>query len=369
MSYFPNQVNSVKPAFNYYSFKNTNTSSVYQPASYNLAKTVPILRESSKYIMTVAKLTISSNSIPRMYSYIQSYDVGNTNPNVTIWNIALSYNGKFVNSPIIHVPQGDYQVPSNLSPLNRYQDLTPQFQQYYKIDSIQHFVDMMNTALGTAFTELQAFVAPALAGTTAPQFVFNRDTGFIDLVADYTFYNPTVTTPVLVYMDPNLKSIMRNYNYYEDTQLGGYFQFIMRNEVGDTANTYCRQECVQLDQFSNAFCELAVSSSNMGVRPTYQDGIAPVGVENQVNAQSLTTSRALITSFSVQDDPSGNAQRIRTTYVPSGQYRYFSIDNSSAINNIDLQITYKDAYQNEFFLLLPPGGFVDMLIQFARVED
>jgi hypothetical protein len=304
-----------------------------------------------------------------MYSYIQSFDTGNTNPNTTIWNVALSYNGKFVNTPIIHVPQGDFQQPPNLSALNRYQDLSPQFQQYYKIDSIQHFINMVNTALTTAFTELQGFVAPALNTTTAPFFQFNRTTGFIDLIADFNFYNPTLTTPVLVFMDPNFKSIMRNYEYYEETQLAGYFQFVMRNETGDTTNTYCRQECVQLDQFSNAYCELAVSSSNMGVRPSYQDGISQIGVENQVNSQSLTASRTLITSFSVQEDPNGNSQRIRTSYVPSGQYRYFSIDNSAAINNIDLQITYKDAYQNEFLVQLPPGGFIDLLIQFSKVED
>jgi hypothetical protein len=369
MSYFPNQVNEVKPQFNYYAYRFSNTSSVYVPASFNLAKTVPVLRESNKYLMTVAKLSVSTNTVPRMYSYIQSYDVGNTDPNVTIWNVALNYNGKFVNQPIIHVPQGDYLQPPNLTANNRYQDLSPQYQQYYKIDSIQHFVDMMNTALTSAFTQLQGFVSPALNTTTAPYFLFNRSTGFIDLVADYNFYNPNLTTPVLIYMDPNLKSIMRNYNYYEDTQLGDYFQFIMRNEPGDTTNTYCRQECEQLNQFSTAMVELAVSSSNMGIRPTYQDGAAQIGVENQTNAQSLTTSRSLITSFSVQETPASNDNRIILTYTPSGQYRYFSIDNSSAINNIDLQVTYKDIYANEFLLQLAPGGFVDLLIQFARVED
>jgi hypothetical protein len=369
MQYFPNQVNLVKPSFSYYSFKYTNTGQTYENASYNLAKVFPVLRHSNKYLMSVVKLTVSTNAIPRMYSYINSFLTGNVDPNQTIWSVGLNYGGKFVDVFIEHVSQGSYAVPNNLSASNPYQDLSPTYQPYYKIDSIQHFVDMMNTALTSAFTQLQGYVAPALAGTTAPQFIFNRDTGFIDLQADYNFYGPQVGTPVQVFMNPNLKAIMRNYNYYENLALGGFFQFLFRNEDGDTTNTYCRQECVQLDQFSNAFVELAVSSSSMGVKPTFSDGGADIGQENQIEAQSLTQSRSLITSFSVQEDPSANSQRIRTTYVPSGQYRYFSIENSNAINNIDLQITYKDIYQNEFYLILPPGGFIDLLIQFARIEE
>jgi hypothetical protein len=369
MQMYPNQGLEVKPSYNYYAFKYTNTGTSYDNASFNLAKVVPILRESNKYVMTVAKLSVSTNAIPRLYSYINSYFTGNTDPNQTIWAVALNYGGKFVNVFIEHVPQGDYQVPVNLGPSNLYQDLSPTYQPYYKIDSIQHFIDMVNTALTSAFTQLAAFVSPALASTTAPQFIFDRDTGFIDLQADYNFYGPQVATPVQVYMNPNLKALLRNYNYYENIQLGGYFQFIFRNENGNTTNTFCRQECVNLDGLSLAFAELSVSSSSMGVRPTYADGNSDIGQVNQVNAQSLTQSRSLITSFSVQEDPAGNAQRIRTTYTPSGQYRYFSIDNNSAINNIDIQITYKDIYQNEFFLQLPPGGFIDLLIQFARVEE
>jgi hypothetical protein len=53
----------------------------------------------------------------------------------------------------------------------------------------------------------------------------------------------------------------------------------------------------------------------------------------------------------------------------SGQYRYFTIENNNAINNIDLQITYKDVYNNEFYLIIPPSGFIDILIQFARIEN
>ena len=318
MQMYPGQGSEVKPSYNYYAYKFSNTGNSYVPASFNLAKVVPILRESNKYVMTVAKLTVSTNTIPRMYSYINSFDVGNTDPNQTIWSLALNYNGKFVNNFIEHVPQtqNNGQVPPPLTAINRYQDLSQQYQRYYGIDSIQHWIDMMNTCLTTTFTQLQAFVAPALATTTAPQFVFDRTTGFIDLVADINFYGPQVATPVEIFMSANLKTMMRNYNYFEETSLGDYFKFIMRNEAGDTTNTYCRQECEQLDQLSNSFVELAVSSSNMGVRPSYSDGSSDIGEINQTNQQSLTQSRSLITSFSVQETPQGNSQRIRTTYVP-----------------------------------------------------
>jgi hypothetical protein len=316
MQFYPNQSNDVKPSFSYYSYRFSNTGTTYVPASFNLAKVVPILRESSKYLMTVAKLSVSTNTVPRMYSYINSYDTGNTDVNQTIWSIALNYNGKFVNQFIEHSPQGTYQIPSPLSAFNRYQDLSPTYQPYYKIDSIQHWIGMLNTALSSAFTQLQGFVAPALNTTTAPQFVFDRTTGFIDLQADQAFYGPQVGTPVQVFMSANLKTITRNYDYYENLALGDYFQFIFRNEAGDTTNTWSRQECPQLDELSNSFVELAVSSSNMGIRPTYADGNSDIGVENQTNAQSLTQSRSLITSFSVQDTPQGNSQRIRTTYTP-----------------------------------------------------
>jgi hypothetical protein len=368
--YQPKNNYDFKPSYHYYSFRTSNYGSVLIPASFNLAKVNPILRNSNKYVMSVQKLTVSTNTIPRLYSYIQSYYQGNTDPNQTIWNVALSYNGKFVNVPIEHVPQIDLPTPEPFTADNPYQNLSGDYQLYYKIDSIIHFVNsMLNVALQSAFTQLQGFVAPALAGTTAPQFVFNRDTGFVDLIADYNYYGPQVGTPVQVFMDSNLKGIMRNYNYFEQTLLADYYQFIFTNKSGDTTNTYCEQEVVQLDQFSLAFNELIVSSASIGIRPTLSDGSADVGQIDPVNAQNTTTSQSLITSFSVLEDANANLQRIKISYVPQGLPRYFSIDNTSAINNIDLNITYKDVYGNEFPLLLPQGGFVDCLIQFVRIEE
>jgi hypothetical protein len=366
----PNSKTDFKPSLYYYSLKVSNYGNTLLPASFNLAKISPILRNSSKYLVSVQKLTVSTNTIPRLYSYIQSYPQGNTDPNQTIWNVGLNYNGKFVNVPIEHVAQGDYPPPQPLSAVNQYQSFAGTNQLYYKIDSITHFVNnMLNVALQNAFTQLQGFVAPALNTTTAPQFVFNRTTGFIDLQADYNFYGPQVTTPVQVFMDSNLKSIMRNYNYFETTSLGDYYQFIMTNETGDTTNTYCRQETQQLDMMSTAFNELVVSSASIGIRPVLTDGSADVGQISQVNAQNTTSSQNLLTSFSVLEDSNANLQRMKISYVAQGIPRYFNIDNSNAINNIDINITYKDIYQNEFNLLLPQGGFVDILLQFTQVEE
>jgi hypothetical protein len=362
--------NKPKSSYYYYSFRTSNYGNTLIPASFNLAKINPILRDSSKYLMSVEKLTVSTTTIPRLYSYIQSFFQGNTNPNQTIWNVAISYNGKFINVPIIHISSGDYNLPLPLSINNPFQDLSSQYQAYYKIDSINHFINnMVNVALTNAFTQLQAFVAPALNTTTAPQFVFNRDLGVIDLQADYNFYGPQVATPVTVYMDSNLKSIMRNFEYFENTLLGDYYSFVMRNIPGDTTNTYCKQETQQLDMLSLAFNELIVSSASMGIRPTLTDGSADVGQLDPVNSQNTTASQSLITSFSVLEDSSANLQRIKISYVPQGLPRWFSIDNSSAISNIDLNISYRDVYQNEFPLLLNQGGFVDILMQFTRIEE
>lgn len=351
-----------------YNLAYANSSDTTKVAQFDITKDLPILSKPQDYSFIIQKLTVSTRAIPRMYSYILPYGPSNSsgNPNATLNTVYLSYGTNFYRTVVQHVPEGNYLQPPNLSAQNQFQDLT-NFSKYYSINSIAHFLGMLNTALQTSMTALIA-ANHSFSGVPAPYFELDNQTGLITLYAPYPQFSPSAGTPIYVYCNFRLRSLMKNFSYYDLNN--GVFRFNFVDPSGTPTQTICQQETAQLNSFSSAMTELVVKSDSFQVLRTYEDVPNDVG-ENVIgnNNLNLVNTQGYINSFSILDNPSGNYNRVAVSYVPTGQYRKLSFTSSQPINRVNISIWYKDAYQNEFPLILDPSDYVNILILFEKLDE
>jgi len=263
-------------------------------------------------------------------------------------------------------------VPPNLTAESPFQQLETYFD-YYSCNSIQYFLDTINTAFAGCVTQLKALV-PALnvPAFTAPRFTLTPETGLINLTAPAAYYSSqSIANPVGVSMNFRLRTLMKNFRLQQVTP--SLFQFVFIDDPSPATTTSCKQECVQLDSFSNAFTELLVLSSSFNVVQTFTDNPGDIGQNNTSGTGfsnlSIVNSSGLINSFSVQDNAAGNANRVSLVYTPTAEFRRISFQGNAPINRVQLQVKYRDGYGSEIPLFLDPGDTVDILIEFEKIIE
>jgi len=129
------------------------------PCEYSTTFNDAIIEDSGEYYLTIVRFDIP-NTLP-IFEFKQD-----------TYNVTLSYNGNDYNVPITM-----FNVdPNNPASLNIY--------------TFQQFIDMINTASDTAFTNLKT-ANPGAPPTEAPFMVFNHETDIFSLYTQQ-LYNPVV---------------------------------------------------------------------------------------------------------------------------------------------------------------------------------
>ena len=148
-----------------------NTSYNNSPASYNQSRTIPYLTDPSLYYGAITQFTINNTSVP---VFVPEIAIKQSNVNLTVYTVSLSYGGFTVTEPVIFVQQ-DLLVPVPLAP-DQYTDGAPFYNEgYYNIYNYSFFNSMVNTALSSAFTNLKVLV-PALPAVSSPVISYNAVT-------------------------------------------------------------------------------------------------------------------------------------------------------------------------------------------------
>lgn len=146
----------------------------------------PILLNPSQYYLFVSRFIVNGYNTPLIVPQVVS---NQSNPNLTIYNVALSFNGTFSDPiPIIYVPaSNNLPVPSAVG---QYQDVSSQ---YYYIYTYNALCSMINTAFLDALTNLNTKIATG--ATEAPICYYDINNGITIKapVANYgqDEFNPT----------------------------------------------------------------------------------------------------------------------------------------------------------------------------------
>ena len=139
----------------------TNPSTVPPQLSFEETRTQPFLDGTAEdYFVAIARFSIQTGgSLP---VFIPAIQTGQSDPNLTVYAITVSYNGIDGTAYIQHVPKSTVNPPA--APTTS-QDLSGD---YYYVYNYQDWISMVNTALVQAQQNLVANLTVACLLYTSP---------------------------------------------------------------------------------------------------------------------------------------------------------------------------------------------------------
>ena len=154
-------------------------------------RSIPIVKDASKYNFSIIRFTMSgpNKDLPLFIPVIRT---GLSNPtndvNLTLYSVTLTMRKSGITYtsgavPIIYSPE---TLDANIAPVplasslaNSGQDLTTR---YYWVYTYQHWLDLVNTALLTAYTNITVQIAGVI--TETPKIVYDPPTNLFSILSD-----------------------------------------------------------------------------------------------------------------------------------------------------------------------------------------
>jgi hypothetical protein len=331
-------------------------------AEYNEARTIPYLFNPNEYFGAVVQFTLDNTDTPLLEVQIEP---DQSNANLTIYTVGLSYGASNITVPIIYVPQNATAIeplPPSAFP-NGIQDISTG---YYSVFSYNYFCQLVNTAYATALTQLIALV-PAIPISTNPPFIkFDPTTELFNIEVDPIFNQTTAATPINMLMNNALYYLF--YSFSSSRVAIGpntYFELIATNNTITTippaTNTIILQERNSTnlwDQISS-ICITSqtipiVRSQTLAPALYYEGGI--------IRTPNNSLTQPILLEFSVQ-----NSEYNRSiTYNPTAQYKTFCLNSDPPLYNFDIKFWYRSTVGILRPIALNSGATLSVKIGFFK---
>ncbi len=320
----------------------------------------------SDYTLSIVRASIPTATIPiKVIEIIQAPT--NTDINKTVYSITLSWNGFDSQQNIIWISQSAVaQVPQDTISTSH---VNAKYVEYYSLFSVQHFINLINTAFAAAAAEL---LADHTAPTTHPPFLYlDPISNRISLYADANYNSNTGTVGIFMnnFLSNNFGNSFDTIYQGRSSLVGKNVQYLVYNRdgkntetIGGVAYFVMTQEYITKSNLSS-FASLVFSSNNIPVR------------NELISSQFATTNQTSSSFFrilqdleidAIPNDVSFNS----LTYNPSAEYRRMSLltENRDDLRTIDIQIYWKDNYDNYYLLYILPGDIATIKFLFEKIR-
>jgi len=339
----------------------SNFSKVF--AEYNEARTIPYLYDPNEYYGAVVQFTLDNTDTPLLEAQIVP---DQSNANLTIYNVGLSYGASNIIVPITYIAQNATAVqplppssfPSGIQDLNT---------GYYSIFSYNYFCQLVNTAFATALTQLIA-LAPAIPITTNPPVIkFDATTDLFNITIDPIFDQTTAGTPINILMNNSLYYLFYSFPVSR-VSIGAntYFELIATSATITTISVPAPATILLQEKNStNLWDQISsVCITSQTVPVVRSQTLAPAlyyegGIIRSAN-NSLT--QPILLEFSVQ-----NSEYNRSiTYNPTAQYKTFCMTSDCALYNFDIKFWYRSTIGILRPIALNSGATLSLKLGFFR---
>lgn len=331
---------------------NTTTAPVLAKLFENRAQ--PLLMCPSDYNMSVIRFIIPTAYIP-IFVWPST---GNNLPNNLYYSVTIRNKQSGI----------DYRTYLIYAPLN---NLTSADTEYLFVYSYQQFLDTINTALFTSYTNLFGAGGPNLP-LSAPYMIFEPDTGICSIVCEdvyqtsQNYYEIYFNHPLYTFFD-NFKSFRYgtgNVNgkddmiYIENQGDNSFNGFIPPYGSGTYNGFKVKQEYNSLFNWNT--CRSIVFVSN-----TVPVASENVNVQNS-NSKNGSTYRRILTDFEpqIETGSSNNTLRSYLQYYPQGEYRLIDLHSDQPLYTFDIQIFFETSDQQLYELKINQGEYISMKILF-----
>lgn len=358
-----------------------------------------ILDDPNDYYMTIARFTVPLNSLP---IFIFKIEEGITQNNVDRGTYAVSLvhnaSGDIFTENLQYINEGVFPVPVPPSQNNGKQLIT----EYYYVYSYQHMINMINTALATAFTALQT-AHPTIYSSNPPFFYYDENSELISLVAQKTYdtdgffinvspgpiqtlfpqeikiYSNTSLLTLLDGFDVffegfnnspliasfNIRSSPFNRNVYFPLNVSPTDLLINPiNDLAPTAFISATQEYTTL-VFWNSFRNLLFVTNTIPIKNEYLPTIN--SINNPIGGEGINNFFPILTDFEPLLERAGNTRGL-LNYTAEGQYRLTDMQSNLPLRKFDIKLFWVDQDNNLYPMTIFPFTQVKIKFLFVRKE-
>lgn len=297
------------------------------PAFYFEQRTSSIVDIPSEYVLSVERFDIPGENIPLFIFKDNTYSVTLEDPT----------SGDVVRVYLVYTPWGSFESDNSI---------------YY----YQHMLDIINTAFDTAHG---AVTKQAGAPADAPYFTYDSNTGLFSLVCHekYLLTNPDRLN---IYVNDDLNKffacIPAYFNGYETTD-GKDAQYVIqdnRNNFNSDTNEYSfPQEYLAQEQWFD-ITKIVLTTSLLPVVKEY------IGINDIASDRSA----AILTDF-IPYISSGTARVGRYILEPK-VHSWIDINNTNAIDKIDINFYWLDRKNNFYPVQIAPGRHISVKLLFRN---
>lgn len=320
----------------------------------------------SDYNLSVVRFTAPTQIIP--IQIIPVLRGGNTDINKLLYSITLKW-GAFVHQVNLIWNTEDLTAPVPTSVgINL---VNNNFWQYYALYSYEHFARLINVALAAATVLI---VADGHAATGPPFITYDAATNLFTLNAPAAFLN-TAAVPIEIYMNSALYTNFYNsmdatrYSYADPAVLGAEVRLNVYDKVTNSsvlpAPYLLTYRMVQeFNALANmlAFTSLVLTSTSLSSRTEWisrQRRAAFPG--NDVSDNTFK----ILADFEVLLE-NGLETRRFVHFIPTAEYRRISLESDDPITVIDLQMYWKDQFDNLYELMIPEHDIATIKLLFEK---
>jgi hypothetical protein len=333
--------------------------------------------EPKDYSMSVVRFTIPTQYIPLLIFPVIPNPGNPSDPNYGLQSVTLSYNNIDFKTNLIFIPQNQFaQVPS--PPTLGSNPQRYEYVEYYSIYSVQWQVDLINTALQTSFNNLKS-TFPGVSPTAPPFLSYTTATGLVTLYAQPGYSTDQSPPYVQIFFSNYLYELFETsfevINYGWPTTFGNQgknIQFIIKDKKTNNVTLPAPQGAVyamtqDYDTIPNwlPFSSIVFTSGSLPIR---YEWISGGNTQQQIEGTTGISSenfRRIVTDFE-SDTLTGFENRSFIHYVPTAEYRRIDLLGNVPIKTIDIQVWWKDNYDNLYPILIPAHSEVSIKILFER---
>jgi hypothetical protein len=352
-----------------------------QPLNFTETRNTPFVDNPMDYFMSIVRFEISNTS--SLPVFIPEIKPNQDNVHRTIYEIYLTC-GSWLSGfqPVLFY--GDGTVPSG--PVGIQQNNDP----YYHVYNYESFIRFINIAFIQAYNVLRDQsndVLPASADN-APFLTFNNDTKKISI---YAIDNSTVSYDndgladynIKIFINQPLRNLLNSFNIVDHKYIRNNavyplrYQMLLTSTANRTASVTLNSASIPKVSAPSEFLmatsqDVDISIWNPISSIVFTSFIIPVVPTNTSTPSSLlynsgnnNNSANIITDFQVNID-ANNSYRQSLLYVPTSEYRLFSMNNSQPLNSIDIRVWWKDKYGRLNPFLLTGSAYANMKIMFRK---
>tara|TARA_R110000868_G_scaffold2193_2_gene16722 strand:+ start:786 stop:1955 length:1170 start_codon:yes stop_codon:yes gene_type:complete len=377
-----NKYDPTQPYHIYYDLDavNNQTTGGTAPVRFTLTevRNNPFLMTPDNYFMSVVRFSLQTPTLP---VFIPAVELGQANPNQLSYSFTLTYNngGTVFNSTQTFLTYvcSDSTIPTPPAPLT-FQDNS---NEYYWVYNLQDFVKMMNTALITAFANLNAAVIAggfALPSLNVPFFEFDPTAQKFILNADNAAFNSTLANQTKIFINTPLYTLLNNFPMFKNAPLGvalgKNYQFNFYNNNGLNLFNMGLYSAIQLYQDNsttglfNPVNSIVFTTSLLPIVPSVVGVPRAYGGTSGLNTGGNNSNLSpIITDFQI---PYSAVNQYRPTleYTPNGEYRLIDLLGMNQQSAIEITVLWKDQYGVLRNFFLGSGCSASIKLMFRRKD-